>query len=53
LHTEWTGLYEIPFRREPRPTFYQRYGFRLVPLALWLAVGILIVTGWRGRREGS
>jgi len=53
LHAEWTGLYEIPFRREPRPTFYQQYGFRLVPLALWLAAGILIATGWRGRRGSS
>jgi len=53
LHAEWTHLYEIPYRKAPGPTFYQQFGFRLVPLALWLAAGILIATGWRGRRGGS
>jgi apolipoprotein N-acyltransferase len=53
LHAEWTGLYEIPYRKAPGPTFYQQYGFRLVPLALWLVAGILIATGLRGRRGGS
>ena len=53
LHAEWTGLYEIPFRKEPRPTFYQEYGNRFVPAALWLAAAFLIATGWRGRRGGA
>jgi apolipoprotein N-acyltransferase len=53
LHAEWTGLYEIPFRKEPRPTFYQEYGTWFVPFALWLAATVLIATGWRGRRGGS
>ena len=52
LHAEWTGLYEIPYRKAMRPTFYQEYGFRLVPTALWLAAAVLIATGWRGRRGG-
>jgi len=52
LHEEWAGLYEIPYRKVPRPTFYQEYGFRIVPLAPWLATGILIATGWRRRRGG-
>lgn len=52
LHAEWTGLYEIPYRKAPRPTFYQGYGYRLVPAALWLAAAFLIATGWRGRRGG-
>ena len=49
---EWTRLYEIPYRKAPRPTFYQEYGFRLVPLILWLTAAVLIATGWRGRRGG-
>ena len=52
LHAEWTGLYEIAYRKAPRPTFYQQYGFRLVPAALWLTAAFLIATGWRGRRGG-
>jgi apolipoprotein N-acyltransferase len=53
LHAEWTHLYEIPYRKEPHPTFYQQYGFRLVPLILWLTAAVLIATGWRRRRGGS
>jgi apolipoprotein N-acyltransferase len=52
LQEEWTHLYEIPYRKEPLPTFYQEHGYRLVPLALWLAAGILIAAGRRGR-QGS
>jgi apolipoprotein N-acyltransferase len=52
LHAEWTGLYELPYRKAPRPTFYQEYGFRLVPFALWLAAAVLLATGRRGRRRG-
>jgi len=50
LHAEWTHLYEIPCRKEPRPTFYQQYGFRLVPLALWLTAGAFLATGRSGKR---
>ena len=53
LHAEWTRLYEIPYRKEPLPTFYQEYGTRFVPLALWLAAAVLIATGWRGRQGGA
>ena len=53
LHTEWIHNYEIPYRIEPRPTFYQEYGFRVVPLALWLAAAILLAAGRRGRQGGS
>jgi len=52
LHAEWTHLYEIPYRKEPHPTFYQRYGFRLVPSILWLTAALLLATGRRGRRGG-
>ena len=47
LHAEWARLYEIPFRKAPPPTFYQEYGFRLVPAALWLAAAILLAAGRR------
>jgi apolipoprotein N-acyltransferase len=52
LHAEWSHLYEIPYRKEPRRTFFQEYGYWLVPLTLWLAAAVLIATGWRGRRGG-
>lgn len=48
LRTEWTGLYEIPYRRTPRPTFYQGYGRWLVPSILLLAAAILLGAGRRG-----
>jgi apolipoprotein N-acyltransferase len=53
LDSEWTRLYEIPYRKESHPTFYQEYGFRLVPALLWLTAVILLATGRRGRQGGS
>jgi apolipoprotein N-acyltransferase len=45
LQEEWTHLYEIPYRKEPPPTFYQEYGFRFVPAVLWLAAGVVVLAG--------
>lgn len=42
---EWVHLYEIPFRREPGPTFYQAYGCRLVPAFLWPAIAVIVIAG--------
>ncbi|MGZ9197084.1 MAG: apolipoprotein N-acyltransferase [Candidatus Deferrimicrobiaceae bacterium] len=53
LRSEWTGLYEIPSRKAPPPTFYQEYGFRLVPAVLWLTTVILLATKRMGRQGGS
>ena len=53
LHTEWTHNYEIPYRIEPRPTFYQEYGSWFVPSVLWLAVAGLLAAGRRGKQGGS
>ncbi len=53
LQEEWTHLYEIPYRKAPHPTFYQEYGFRLVPAALWLAAGIVLAAGRNGRRRNG
>lgn len=50
-HAEWTGLYEIPYRKAPHPTFYQEYGFRLVPLILWLIFVVLLATRLFGSRR--
>jgi len=51
LHAEWTGLYEIPYRKEPSPTFFQEYGYRLVPAVLWLAAGVVLAAGRSGRQR--
>ncbi len=50
LQEEWTHLYEIPFRKEPLPTFYQEHGHRFVPAFLWLATAIVLSTGRLGKR---
>lgn len=42
---EWVHLYEVPFRREPGPTFYQAFGYRLVPAVPWLAIACILLAG--------
>ena len=51
LHAEWTGLYEIPYRQTPRPTFYQEYGHWLVPSIPWLFLLALLAAGRFGSRR--
>jgi apolipoprotein N-acyltransferase len=53
LHREWFHNFDVPYRKDPPPTFYQEYGFRLVPAFLWLTAGILIGTAGRGVRRTS
>jgi len=53
LHEEWTHLYEIPYRKAPPSTFFQEYGFRLVPAVLWLTAGIVLAAGRGGRHRGA
>jgi apolipoprotein N-acyltransferase len=53
LHREWFRTFDVPYRKDPPPTFYQKYGFLLVPAFLWLTAGVLLATGWRGRQQGS
>jgi len=50
LHAAWTHLYEIPYRKEPPPTFYQAYGYLLVPAILLLSPPAILLLAWR-RRE--
>ena len=51
LHREWFHSFDVPYRKDPPPTFYQGYGCRLVPATLILAVGTLLTMG-RRRRQG-
>lgn len=51
LHREWFHTFDVPYRKDPHPTFYQEYGYRLVPVVLILAVCTLLATGWGGRRR--
>lgn len=44
FHQPWAGLYKIPYRSKPAPTFYQNW-FWLVPGLLWAALGILLTIG--------
>jgi apolipoprotein N-acyltransferase len=47
---EWHGLYVVPYRRDPSPTFYQRIGFRLVPVFLWMFLLAVLAAGRFGKR---
>lgn len=53
LHREWFHAYDIPYRRVPFPTFYQKYGHLLIPAILLLTAGILLAAGWGGKAETS
>ena len=40
----WTGLYEVPYLKNPPATFYQRWFF-LVPCLLWGGLLLLFIVG--------
>ncbi len=51
LHKEWSGLYQVPYIKDPKPTFYQER-FWLMPLILWSLLLMLVAAGFRdGRRQ--
>ncbi|MGB3096660.1 MAG: hypothetical protein WBB46_08025 [Candidatus Deferrimicrobiaceae bacterium] len=52
LHREWSHTFNVPYRKDLPPTFYQAYGYRLVPAVLLLTAGFLLATG-RGKRKGA
>ncbi|MGR8978583.1 MAG: apolipoprotein N-acyltransferase [Gammaproteobacteria bacterium] len=52
LDRPWTGLYEIPYRIQPTPTFYREW-FWLVPGLLWTSLAALGVAGVFGHRSVS
>lgn len=41
IHTQWHGVYHVPYVKHPTATFYQHY-FYLVPILLWsMMTGLL------------
>jgi apolipoprotein N-acyltransferase len=53
LNAEWAHTYEIRYRKSPSPTFYQGYGFHLIPALLWLSTAAVLAFGRtpRGARK--
>lgn len=52
IHQPWTGLYEVPYRINPAPTFYQNW-FWLVPCLLWVTLALLLGIGVSNRPKLS
>ena len=48
VHQPWTGLYQVPYLKNPPPTFYQNW-FWLAPSLLWAALLVLLVLGFKKR----
>jgi apolipoprotein N-acyltransferase len=48
MHQEWAGLYTVPYTRQPRATFYQRY-FTLMPSLLMGLLLLVLLNGLRLR----
>ncbi|MGZ8189821.1 MAG: apolipoprotein N-acyltransferase [Methylococcaceae bacterium] len=46
IHQPWTGLYEVPYLKNPPATFYQNW-FWLVPCLLWGTLILLLGMGFR------
>jgi apolipoprotein N-acyltransferase len=44
IHQTWTGVFDVPYRTHPIPTFYQQW-FRLVPSLLWITLVLLLLIG--------
>lgn len=44
MHQAWTGLYEVPYLKNPQATFYQDW-FWLVPCILWGSLVLLLLVG--------
>jgi apolipoprotein N-acyltransferase len=51
LKEEWARLFEVPYRTNPPPTFYQTYGMRLVPALLLLTAAGTLLLAWRGKKR--
>jgi apolipoprotein N-acyltransferase len=49
---EWSGVYDIPYLKNPPPTFYQRWPW-LVPGLLWGSLVVLLGLGVKRRQEGA
>ncbi|NOT12562.1 MAG: apolipoprotein N-acyltransferase [Methylococcaceae bacterium] len=44
IHQPWTGIYEVPYLKNPPATFYQKW-FWLGPSLLWSTLLMLLVAG--------
>ncbi|NOS88007.1 MAG: apolipoprotein N-acyltransferase, partial [Methylococcaceae bacterium] len=49
VHQPWTGIYQVPYLKNPRATFYQNW-FYLVPGLLWAAVLGMLAWGIAKKR---
>jgi apolipoprotein N-acyltransferase len=47
LGAEWTRRYEVPYRKDPTPTFFQARGYWLVPAVLLLSPAAILALSWR------
>ena len=47
MNTSWYKLFEVPYRKNPEPTFYQNW-FWLVPGLLWSSLVLLLAYGFYG-----
>lgn len=50
LNQEWSGLYSVPYQKDPAPTFYQRH-FELMPSLLTAIFAGLLIMGIVVRRK--
>ncbi|MGR9116133.1 MAG: apolipoprotein N-acyltransferase [Gammaproteobacteria bacterium] len=50
MNQGWSGLYKVPFSKEPTVTFYQRH-FWLMPGVLWLTLFVLVAIGFVSNRR--
>jgi apolipoprotein N-acyltransferase len=50
IYRPWSGLYEVRYRKNPEPTFYQRW-FYLVPVLLWSSLTVSLIVGWFARSK--
>lgn len=46
IHQAWSGLYTVPYNKNPVTTIYQQ-SFYALPSLLWLVLFILLFYGWR------
>jgi apolipoprotein N-acyltransferase len=49
---EWQGMFPVPYRKDPSPTFYQRAGYWLVPAVLWAVFPAILAAGPLRRKRG-
>ncbi|WP_338040421.1 nitrilase-related carbon-nitrogen hydrolase [Methylocucumis oryzae] len=43
LHQEWSGVYQVAYRKQPSPTFYQQH-FLLMPVLCSIGVVLILLT---------